>query len=69
MYSWNKYLSLVCCRPEEDGVKVDIIMIFQFPSPEQRAMIKEKIRSILNQKIRTTRALSINASSVQVNGK
>ncbi|GAB5570783.1 transmembrane protease serine 11A [Prionailurus iriomotensis] len=58
---------VVRLTPEEDGVKVDIIMIFQFPSPEQRAMIKEKIHSILNQKIRTTRALSINASSVQVN--
>nr|XP_060511851.1 transmembrane protease serine 11A-like [Panthera onca] len=58
---------VVRLTPEEDGVKVDIIMIFQFPSSEQRAMIKEKIHSILNQKIRTTRALSINASSVQVN--
>lgn len=69
MYFWNKYLSLVYHSPKEDGVKVDIIMVFQFPSSEQKALIKEKIHSILNQKIRNTRALSINASSVQVNGK
>ncbi|KAF3825155.1 hypothetical protein GH733_005789, partial [Mirounga leonina] len=43
-------------------------MVFQFPSTEQRALIKEKILSILNQKIRNTRALPINSSSVQVNG-
>ncbi|CAK7291435.1 Transmembrane protease serine 11A [Vulpes lagopus] len=53
--------------PEEDGVKVDIIMVFKFPSTEQKALLREKILSILNQKIRNTRALSINASSVQVN--
>ncbi|XP_025743526.1 transmembrane protease serine 11A-like [Callorhinus ursinus] len=59
---------VVRLTPEEDGVKADIIMVFQFPSTEQRALIKEKILSILNQKIRNTRALPINASSVQVNG-
>ncbi|XP_027455911.1 transmembrane protease serine 11A [Zalophus californianus] len=58
---------VVRLTPEEDGVKADIIMVFQFPSTEQRALIKEKILSILNQKIRNTRALPINASSVQVN--
>ncbi|XP_049645807.1 transmembrane protease serine 11A [Suncus etruscus] len=53
--------------PEEDGVKADVIMVFQFPSDEQRMIIQKKIHSILNQKIRNTRALSINASSLQVN--
>lgn len=60
--------SLVFFRPEEDGVKADVIMVFQFPSDEQRMITQKKIRSILNQKIRNTRALSINASSLQVNG-
>lgn len=50
-------------------MKIDIVMVFQFPSTEQRALIKEKILSILNQKIRNTRAVPINVSSVQVNGK
>ncbi|XP_045041612.2 transmembrane protease serine 11A isoform X2 [Desmodus rotundus] len=59
---------VVRLTPEEDGVKADIIMVFQFPSAEQRAVRKKKIHSILNQKIRNTRALSINALSVQVNG-
>ncbi|XP_014640193.1 PREDICTED: transmembrane protease serine 11A [Ceratotherium simum simum] len=59
---------VVRLTPEEDGVKADVIMVFQFPSAEQRAVRKKKIHSILNQKIRNTRALSINASSVQVNG-
>ncbi|XP_034527889.1 transmembrane protease serine 11A [Ailuropoda melanoleuca] len=58
---------VVRMTPEEDGVKADIIMVFQFPSTEQRALIKKKVLSILNQKIRNTRALPINASSVQVN--
>ncbi|XP_045690489.1 transmembrane protease serine 11A isoform X2 [Phyllostomus hastatus] len=57
---------VVRLTPEEDGVKADVIMVFQFPSAEQRAVRKKKIHSILNQKIRNTRALSINASSVQV---
>ena len=69
MYSLNKYLSLVCCSPEEDDVKVDVIIVFQFPSAEPRTVRKRKIRSILNEKIKNTRALSINASSVEVNGK
>ncbi|XP_032190358.1 transmembrane protease serine 11A isoform X2 [Mustela erminea] len=59
---------VVRLTPEEDGVKADIVMVFQFPSTEQRALIKEKILSILNQKIRNTRAVPINVSSVQVNG-
>ncbi|KAF6133406.1 transmembrane serine protease 11A [Phyllostomus discolor] len=59
---------VVRLTPEEDGVKADVIMVFQFPSAEQRAVRKKKIHSILNQKIRNTRALSINASSVQVDG-
>ncbi|XP_037005935.2 transmembrane protease serine 11A isoform X1 [Artibeus jamaicensis] len=58
---------VVRLTPEEDGVKADVVMVFQFPSAEQRAVRKEKIHSILNQKIRNTRALSINASSIQVN--
>ncbi|KAJ8785217.1 hypothetical protein J1605_007436 [Eschrichtius robustus] len=69
MYSLNKYLSLVCHSPEEDGVTADVIMVFQFPSAELRAVRKRKIHSILNEKISNTRALSINASSVEVNGK
>lgn len=69
MHSLNKHLTPVHHSPEEDGVKADVIMVFQFPSVEQRAIRKKKIHSILNQKIRNTRALSINASSVQVNGK
>uniref|UniRef100_G1PVM6 Transmembrane serine protease 11A n=1 Tax=Myotis lucifugus TaxID=59463 RepID=G1PVM6_MYOLU len=59
---------VVRLTPEDDGVKADIIMVFQFPFAEQRAVRKKKIHNILNQKIRNTRALSINASSVQVNG-
>ncbi|XP_058402315.1 transmembrane protease serine 11A-like [Diceros bicornis minor] len=58
---------VVRLTPEEDGVKADVIMVFQFSSAEQRAVRKKKIHSILNQNIRNTRALSINASSVQVN--
>lgn len=69
MYSLNKHLSLVSHSPEEEGIKADVIMVFQFPSAEQREVRKKKIQSILNQKIRNMRALSINASSVQVNGK
>ncbi|XP_055967157.1 transmembrane protease serine 11A-like [Sorex fumeus] len=53
--------------PYEDGVKADVIMVFQFSSVEQRAVRQKKIHNILNQKIRNTRALSINASSLQVN--
>ncbi|XP_004696006.2 PREDICTED: transmembrane protease serine 11A [Condylura cristata] len=53
--------------PEKDGVKADVIMIFQFPSAGRRAVRKKKIHHILNQKIRNTRALSISASSLQVN--
>ncbi|XP_044081021.1 transmembrane protease serine 11A-like isoform X2 [Neovison vison] len=59
---------VVRLTPEEDGVKADIVMVFQFPSTEQRALIKEKILSILNQKIRNTRAVPMSVSSVQVNG-
>ncbi|KAM5284403.1 transmembrane protease serine 11A [Hipposideros larvatus] len=59
---------IVKLTPEEDGVKADVVMVFKFPSAEQRAIITKKIHSILNQKIRNTRALPINASSVQVNG-
>uniref|UniRef100_H2QPJ7 Transmembrane protease serine n=1 Tax=Pan troglodytes TaxID=9598 RepID=H2QPJ7_PANTR len=68
--AWKKnYIKnqVVRLTPEEDGVKVDVIMVFQFPSTEQRAVREKKIQSILNQKIRNLRALPINASSVQVN--
>ncbi|XP_012616422.2 transmembrane protease serine 11A isoform X3 [Microcebus murinus] len=58
---------VVRLTPEEDGMKADVIMVFQFPSTEQRVLKEKKIYSILNQKIRNTRALPINASSVQVN--
>ncbi|XP_072796939.1 transmembrane protease serine 11A isoform X2 [Vicugna pacos] len=58
---------VVRLTPEEDGAKVDVIMVFQFPSAEPRE-VRKKIHRILNEKIRNTRALSINASSVQVNG-
>ncbi|XP_012500787.1 PREDICTED: transmembrane protease serine 11A [Propithecus coquereli] len=58
---------VVRLTPEQDGMKADVIMVFQFPSTEQRAVKEKKIYSILNQKIRNTRALPINASSVQVN--
>uniref|UniRef100_A0A8C9NTX2 Transmembrane serine protease 11A n=1 Tax=Spermophilus dauricus TaxID=99837 RepID=A0A8C9NTX2_SPEDA len=51
-----------------DGVKADIVMVFQFPSTEQRTVKEKKIHSILNQKIRNERALPIDVSSVQVNG-
>ncbi|KAF6372648.1 transmembrane serine protease 11A [Rhinolophus ferrumequinum] len=64
-YIKNRVIRLT---PEEDGVKADVVMVFQFPSAEQRAIRKKKIHSILKQKIRNTRALSINASSVQVHG-
>nr|XP_019603607.1 PREDICTED: transmembrane protease serine 11A isoform X1 [Rhinolophus sinicus] len=66
----NKYYiknRVIRLTPEEDGVKADVVMVFQFPSAEQRAIRKKEIHSILKQKIRNTRALSINASSVQVN--
>ncbi|XP_059946517.1 transmembrane protease serine 11A [Mesoplodon densirostris] len=58
---------VVRLTPEEDGVTVHVIMVFQFRSAESRAVRKRKIRSILNEKISNTRALSINASSVEVN--
>lgn len=69
MYSLNKYLSILCHSPEEDGTTVDVIMVFQFPSAESSAVRNRKIRSVLDEKIRNTRALSINTSSVEVNGK
>nr|KAF6394056.1 transmembrane serine protease 11A [Pipistrellus kuhlii] len=59
---------VVRLTPEDNGVKADIIMVFQFPFAEPRTVRKKKIHSILNQKIRNTRALPINASSVQVKG-
>ncbi|XP_068398285.1 transmembrane protease serine 11A [Eschrichtius robustus] len=64
-YIKNQVVRLI---PEEDGVTADVIMVFQFPSAELRAVRKRKIHSILNEKISNTRALSINASSVEVNG-
>ncbi|XP_025240608.1 transmembrane protease serine 11A [Theropithecus gelada] len=68
--AWKKnYIKnqVVRLTPEEDGVKADVIMVFQFPSTEQRAVREKKIQSFLNQKMRNLRALPINASSVQVN--
>lgn len=59
---------VVRLTPEDDGVKADVVMVFQFPSAAQGTVRKKKIHSLLNQKLRNTRALSINASSVQVNG-
>uniref|UniRef100_A0A8C3VPQ6 Transmembrane protease serine n=1 Tax=Catagonus wagneri TaxID=51154 RepID=A0A8C3VPQ6_9CETA len=58
---------VVRLTPEEDDVKVDVIIVFQFPSAEPSTVRTRKIRSILNEKIKNTRALSINASSVEVN--
>ncbi|XP_066135824.1 transmembrane protease serine 11A isoform X1 [Saccopteryx bilineata] len=58
---------VVRLTPEEDGVKADVVMVFQFPSAGPQAVWQKKIHSILNQKIRNTRALPINVSSVQVN--
>ncbi|XP_028704010.2 transmembrane protease serine 11A isoform X2 [Macaca mulatta] len=68
--AWKKnYIKnqVVRLTPEEDGVKADVIMVFQFPSTEQRAVREKKIQNFLNQKMRNLRALPINASSVQVN--
>ncbi|XP_047422635.1 transmembrane protease serine 11A-like [Sciurus carolinensis] len=59
---------IVRLTPEVDGVKADIIMVFQFPSTRQRTLREKKIHNILNQKIRNARALPIDVSSVQVNG-
>ncbi|XP_044537654.1 transmembrane protease serine 11A [Gracilinanus agilis] len=53
--------------PEIDGVKADIVMVFQFPFKERRETREKKIHSILNQKIRATRALKIDTSSLQLN--
>ncbi|XP_064141821.1 transmembrane protease serine 11A [Loxodonta africana] len=64
-YIKNQVVTLI---PVEDVVKVDVIIVFQFPSMEQRTMREKKIHSILNQKIRNTRTLPINISSVQFNG-
>nr|XP_040148279.1 transmembrane protease serine 11A isoform X1 [Ictidomys tridecemlineatus] len=58
---------IIRLTPEIDGVKADIVMVFQFPSTEQRTVREKKIHSILNQKIRNERALPIDVSSVQVN--
>ncbi|XP_043304492.1 transmembrane protease serine 11A isoform X1 [Cervus elaphus] len=58
---------VVKLTPEEDGTTVDIIMVFQFPSAEPSAVRSRKIRSILDEKIRNTRVLPINTSSVEVN--
>uniref|UniRef100_A0A8C6RI57 Transmembrane protease, serine 11a n=1 Tax=Nannospalax galili TaxID=1026970 RepID=A0A8C6RI57_NANGA len=52
--------------PEEDAVKADIDMVLQLPSTEQRAVREKKIHSILNWKIRNTRALPANVSLVEV---
>ncbi|XP_071470892.1 transmembrane protease serine 11A [Marmota flaviventris] len=59
---------IIRLTPEVDGVKADIVMVFQFPSTGQRTVREKKIHSILNQKIRNERALPIDVSSVQVNG-
>ncbi|KAB0354413.1 hypothetical protein FD755_022951 [Muntiacus reevesi] len=62
-----QHISILCHSPEEDGTTVDIIMVFQFPSAEPSAVRSRKIRSILDEKIRNTRVLPINTSSVEVN--
>ncbi|KAM7155238.1 transmembrane protease serine 11A isoform 2-T2 [Molossus nigricans] len=59
---------VVKLTPEKDGVKADVIMVFQFPYAAQGAVREKKIQSLLSQKLRNTRALAINASSVHVNG-
>ncbi|XP_040823054.1 transmembrane protease serine 11A-like [Ochotona curzoniae] len=58
---------VVRLTPEEDSVKADVVMVFQFPSTGQRAVREKKVHNILKQKIRNVRALRINPSSVQVN--
>ncbi|KAI4542885.1 hypothetical protein MG293_007011 [Ovis ammon polii] len=69
--AFNKHYiknQVVKLTPEENGTTVDVIMVFQFPSAESSAVRNRKIRSVLDEKIRNTRALSINTSSVEVNG-
>ncbi|XP_021117943.1 transmembrane protease serine 11A isoform X2 [Heterocephalus glaber] len=58
---------VVRLTPEGHSVTADIIMVFQFPSTWQRKIREKKIHSTLNRKIRNTRTLPINISSVQVN--
>ncbi|KAL6041682.1 hypothetical protein STEG23_009874 [Scotinomys teguina] len=52
--------------PEEDDAKADIVMVLQSPSSRQKTML-EKDHSILNQRIRNTRALPAGVSLVQLN--
>ncbi|XP_036132530.1 transmembrane protease serine 11A-like [Molossus molossus] len=58
---------VVKLTPEKDGVKADVIMVFQFPYAAQGSVREKKIHSLLSQKLRNTRALAINASLVHVN--
>ncbi|XP_071074758.1 transmembrane protease serine 11A [Dasypus novemcinctus] len=60
--------NVVRLTPEDDGVKADVIIVFQFPSTEQRVVREKRIQSILYQRIRNTRALPINTASVELNG-
>ncbi|XP_078004415.1 transmembrane protease serine 11A isoform X1 [Phascolarctos cinereus] len=63
-YIKNRVINLM---PEIDGMKADVVMVFQFPSNEKRETREKKIHNILHQTIRNTRALKINASSLQLN--
>ncbi|XP_043828199.1 transmembrane protease serine 11A [Dromiciops gliroides] len=63
-YIKNQVIKLT---PDIDGMKADVVLVFQFPSKERREKREEKIHNILHQKIRNTRALKINASSLQLN--
>ncbi|XP_068961435.1 transmembrane protease serine 11A isoform X2 [Petaurus breviceps papuanus] len=63
-YIKNRIIKLT---PEIDGMRADVVMVFQFPSNEKRETREKKIHNILHQKIRNTRALKINASSLQLN--
>ncbi|XP_076993267.1 transmembrane protease serine 11A-like isoform X2 [Tamandua tetradactyla] len=60
--------TVVTLTSEEDGVKTDVIMVFKFPSTDQRAGREKRIHSILHQRVRNTRALPTNILSVQPEG-
>ncbi|XP_074085430.1 transmembrane protease serine 11A isoform X2 [Macrotis lagotis] len=64
-YIKNQVIKLT---PDTDGMKVDVVIVFQFPFTERRETREKKIHNILHQKIRNTRALKINVSSLQLDG-
>uniref|UniRef100_G3VQ43 Transmembrane protease serine n=1 Tax=Sarcophilus harrisii TaxID=9305 RepID=G3VQ43_SARHA len=62
-YIKNQVIQLT---PDIDGMKADVVIVFQFPSKERREIREKKIHNILHQKIRNTRTLRINTSSLQL---